>query len=145
MKKVVNLFTVSLLSTFLFTGCDSNDAENPENGAVEDNQSDETIDTNENDENAIVSIVIQENGEAIEGWEQEVEVEEGMTLLEVMHENYDVEDDGGFITSIEELSQDEEEGNWWLFDINGEMAPAGAGDTHLEDGDEVVWNLGGMD
>ncbi|GAB2323676.1 DUF4430 domain-containing protein [Alkalibacterium sp. m-11] len=143
MKKTVNLFTLSLLSTLVITGCNTNDTENTEDAAVEENQSEESVETAE--DTATVSIVLQEGGDVIEGSEQEVEVEEGMTLLDVMHEHYDVEDDGGFITSIEGISQDEEEGHWWLFDINGEMAPAGAGETYLDDGDEVVWNLGGMD
>jgi len=155
MKKWMSLVTVSMLSTLVLAGCATDDAENETvDTAAETETTDTTAETETSDtssteaasdeETVTASIVLQEEGEVIQGTEQEVEVEEGTTLLEAMQENYDVEEEEGFISSIEGYAQNNDEEKWWLFDVNGEMATAGAADTVLNDGDEIVWNLGGM-
>lgn len=68
-------------------------------------------------------------------------IEEGALLLDVMKENFEVEDDNNFITSINGYQQDPDDNKWWLFDLNGEMAEVGAHELELEDGDIIEWAL----
>ncbi|MEG0268385.1 MAG: DUF4430 domain-containing protein [Carnobacterium sp.] len=90
------------------------------------------------------SIVIQEEGKVLSNFSKELKFEEGQNLLEVMKENYDVTDKDGFISDIEGYEQDEKEGKYWLYTINGEQATVGAADYELEDQDIIEWNLDGM-
>lgn len=90
------------------------------------------------------SIVIQEEGKVLSNISKELKFEEGQNLLEVMKENYDVTDKDGFISVIEGYEQDEKEGKYWLYTINGEQATVGAADYALEDQDVIEWNLDGM-
>jgi hypothetical protein len=50
-------------------------------------------------------------------------------------------DEGGFFTSIEGVSQDQTTQTYWMYYVNGEMAPVGARDYVVQDGDEITWNL----
>jgi len=148
MKKWVNLLAVSALSTFVITGCgnggDGDQAETP-TSTVESTVSETASTTASNQEEMVsVNVSVQEDGELIPGTDKELEVAEESNLLDVMKENYDVEESNTFINSIEGISQDEEEGKYWMFDVNGEAAPVGAADTIVKDGDEVVWDLSGM-
>ena len=90
----------------------------------------------------MVSFVIsRNNGEEVLA-EENVEIEEGDTLLNVLQENFEVKvTEEGFITSIEGVSQDEEAGLYWMYEVNQEMASVGAGQYELEAGDEVVFDL----
>lgn len=90
------------------------------------------------------SIVIQEEGKVLSNISKEIKVEEGQNLLEIMKENYEVTAKDGFISVIEGYEQDEKEGKYWLYTINGEQATVGAADYELEDKDVIVWNLDGM-
>ena len=90
------------------------------------------------------SIVIQEEGKVLSNISKEIKVEEGQNLLEIMKENYEVTAKDGFISVIEGYEQDEKEGKYWLYTINGEKATVGAADYELEDKDVIVWNLDGM-
>ncbi len=90
------------------------------------------------------SIVIQEEGKVLSNISKEIKVEEGQNLLEIMKENYEVTAKDGFISVIEGYEQNEKEGKYWLYTINGEQATVGAADYELEDKDVIVWNLDGM-
>ena len=68
-------------------------------------------------------------------------VTEGSILLDVMKDNYDIEEDKGFITTIEGQSQDPDANKWWLFNLNDEMAQVGAGELELQAGDKISWDL----
>lgn len=76
-----------------------------------------------------------------DAWEQHIEVEEGTTLLELMQENYDIEETGGEITSIEGYAEDESRNAFWRFEINDEQATGGADEYELQNGDEIEWEL----
>lgn len=76
-----------------------------------------------------------------DAWEQRIEVEEGTTLLEAMREHYDIEEEGGVITSIEGYAQDESRNAYWIFDVNDEQSPEGAGEYILQNNDEIEWEL----
>lgn len=90
---------------------------------------------------AEVTVSVTVDGEEIDEGEQVLEVEEGAILLDVMKEQYELEEADGFISAINGYEQDEEAGKYWLFDLNGEMAEVGAAELELSDGDLVEWKL----
>ncbi len=65
----------------------------------------------------------------------------GENLLNVLKDNFEIEEIDGFITSIEGKSQDEKESIYWMYTINGESANVGAGDYELNDKDIIVFTL----
>ncbi|MGP6139910.1 MULTISPECIES: DUF4430 domain-containing protein [unclassified Jeotgalibaca] len=132
MKKYLFL----LASGFILAGCQS-----PQ--TTEESISESTI-SSVMAETITVTMRMSIDGEEVEGGSQEIQVEEGAILLDVMKENYDIEETDGFITSIDGQEQDTEAGKYWLFDINGEMAPVGANETELQEGDVVEWKLEAM-
>lgn len=81
-------------------------------------------------------------GEEIEGSPVEIELKSEIDLMTYMVQNFDVVGaDEGFITSINDVEQDESEGLYWLYYINEEMSSVGAGDYIVEDGDLIEWKL----
>lgn len=98
----------------------------------------------ENPETISVTISVAVDGEEIEEGNKALEVEPGAILLDVVKENYEVVEEDGFITSINGHEQDTEAGKYWLFDVNGEMAPVGANEFELSEGDLVEFNLSGI-
>ncbi|WP_373470775.1 DUF4430 domain-containing protein [Carnobacterium alterfunditum] len=141
MKKQINLLAISVLSMFLLVGCGNDESTAQTESATSVPES--TVSSIQK-ETVTVNISLQEDGKLVPDTDKELEIAEGSTLLDIMGKNYKIEETDTFINSIEGISQDEAEGKYWLFDVNGEAAPVGAADTILEAGDEVVWNLSGM-
>ena len=54
--------------------------------------------------------------------------------MKVLKANYKIEEKNGMITSIDGHSQDEAKGLYWMYKINGEMAPKGAAETTVKKG-----------
>lgn len=108
-------------------------------GANIDNQ--ENMEEFENNEHlATVSVTFA--GEEIEGSPVEIELKSEIDLMTYMVQHFDVIGaDEGFITSINDVEQDESEGLYWLYYINEEMPSVGAGDYIVEDGDLIEWKL----
>ena len=96
-------------------------------------------------ETVSVSISLTDGGTVIAGSEKTIEVEAGASLLDVMKENYTIEEADGFITAVDGQSQVEQtaetKAKYWLFDVNGEPSMVGAADVALQEGDVIVWNL----
>ncbi|MGP6146737.1 DUF4430 domain-containing protein [Jeotgalibaca sp. A122] len=92
-----------------------------------------------------VTINVSVEGELIEAGSVTAEVEPGEFLLDVMKEEFEVVDEDNFITTINGYEQDAEAGKYWLFDLNGEMAPVGAHELELSDGDVVDFDLAGLE
>ena len=57
--------------------------------------------------------------------------------MKVLKANYKIEEKNGMITSIDGHSQDEAKGLYWMYKINGEMAPKGAAETTVKKGDKI--------
>lgn len=94
---------------------------------------------------AEVTINVSVEGELIENGTVETTVEPGEFLLEVMREEFEIVDEGGFITAINGIEQDTENDKYWLFDLNDEMAPVGAHELELNDGDVIDFDLAGIE
>ena len=137
MKKWLLLLSAS----FILTACGeqttetSTDTTSQETSSVVEDASTEDVVTVE------VTISVTEDGELIENGEQVVEVEEGALLLDVMKENFEIEETDTFINAINGVEQDATANKWWLFDVNGEMAQKGAAETELKAGDLIEGKL----
>lgn len=92
-----------------------------------------------------ITIRVSVEGEELEGGNLATEVEAGSVLLDIMKENFDIEETDGFITSINGEEQDTEAGKYWLYDVNGEMGMVGANEYKVQEGDLIEWNLAGME
>ena len=140
MRKWLKYFGVMLLAIALLAGCSNSNTE-------EDANSNTTVSTNESsgadeelaDNEVRLTVTIDNGTENVT--EEVVEVEEGAILLDVLKDTFYVEEDNGFITSIERVSDDADEGKFWMYSVDGESAPVGAGEYELNGGEEVVFDL----
>ncbi|MBU7034812.1 MAG: DUF4430 domain-containing protein [Theionarchaea archaeon] len=51
------------------------------------------------------------------------------------------EEEGGFVISVNGVSQNPSDNIYWMYYINGEPAQVGAADYTVQEGDEIVWRL----
>ncbi|GIO22592.1 DUF4430 domain-containing protein [Oceanobacillus sp. J11TS1] len=145
MRKWLKYFGVMLFAIALLAGCGNSNTE--QNSPEEDANSNTTVSTNESsgadeelaDNEVRLTVTIDNGTENVT--EEVVEVEEGAILLDVLKDTFYVEEDNGFITSIERVSDDEDEGKYWMYTVDGESAPVGAGEYELNGGEEVVFDL----
>lgn len=143
-RKLRHLFLL-LSAGAVLAGCatdtpeetDTTDVDSTEEVA---NEAEETADSNDTQE-VTASIDVLIDGEAVADLSKEVTVPEGTYLMDVMHEEYDVVDEGGFLSAIEGHEQDVDAERYWMYYINDEMPSVGAADYELEDGDQIEWRL----
>ncbi|WP_152654648.1 DUF4430 domain-containing protein [Oceanobacillus sp. CFH 90083] len=143
MKKWLKFLGIMLLSFVFMAACGNNEEENE--------NSNTTVSTNESSGNdqelaedeVRLTITIDEGSQYVS--EQVVQVEEGDILLDVLKDAFYVEEDSGFITSIERVSDDANEGKYWMYSVNGEAAQVGAGEYELNGGEEIIFDLQTME
>ncbi|MFA1822787.1 DUF4430 domain-containing protein [Virgibacillus oceani] len=132
---------VILAAILLLAGCGTDD--NSEEGGVSTNDTAEQTEGNEaneqNEDTVLITVSIDDGSEYVD--EKEIPVEEGDILLDVMKQNFYVEEEGGFITSIERVSAEENEDKGWIFFINGETAMVGAEEYELSPGEEIIFDF----
>ncbi|QTM99695.1 DUF4430 domain-containing protein [Sediminibacillus dalangtanensis] len=138
MKKFLFALLSLLFAAGIVTGCAEQDSSNNETAET-------TEQSGESESQEAVMVTISEDEGENVITEKEVEIEEGAILLDVMKENFEVEEADGFITSIEGVSQNEEEGKYWMYTVNGEMAEVGANEYELSPEDEVTFDLHAME
>ena len=69
-------------------------------------------------------------------------VQEGQVLQDILEANYDVEvQQGGFITSIEGHSQNESDSIFWVFEVNEEVVNEGASSYEVQNEDYIEFKL----
>lgn len=126
MKHIWMKISTMLIAVALLFGCaNNNEAEN---------EAEEAID-------ASISITISEDeGEEIIS-EDDWDIEEGDVLMDVLKDHYDIEEDEGFIESIEGVSPEEDEEKAWMYFVNDEMAEVGAAEYEVEADDDIVFDL----
>src|SRR5690625_4866575 len=96
---------------------DQGTTENPTNEAE---NAAETDQNNEEQEEIVhFTLSIDEGDEVIT--EKEVPISEGDLLMDVLKANFDVEEEGGFITSIEGVAPEVDEEKSWMFFVNVEL------------------------
>ena len=131
MKKM-NLLFLTILGVLTISGCATN---TPETKSTSSNESS----TSQAIAQTTATIVITVDGKEVEN--KEVSFNEGDVLYDVMTANFEIEDQDGFINSIDGQAQDESAGKYWMYDLNGEMALEGAKDLVLKSGDTVLFKL----
>lgn len=124
-----------MLMLGLLTGCGGADDVPP---ATEENE--ESANPTEQAEETVTITLSEDEGEEVFE-EKTVEIEDGAIVMDVMKENFDVEEEGGFIDSIDGIAPEEGEEKSWMYFVNDEMAMVGAEEYELEAGDEVVFDL----
>ncbi|SDL65156.1 DUF4430 domain-containing protein [Sediminibacillus halophilus] len=140
MKKFLFVLLSLLFAAGIVTGCAEQNQDTSNNETAE-----TTEQSGESESQEVVTVTISEDeGENVIA-EKEVEIEDGAILLDVMKENFEVEESDGFITSIEGVSQNEEEGKYWMYSVNGEMAEVGANEYELNPDDEITFDLHAME
>ncbi|MFD1039494.1 DUF4430 domain-containing protein [Virgibacillus byunsanensis] len=123
MNKMFFKLTALLLVFGLLMGCASDDTS-----------------SSEENEGSVDITISKDNGEEIVT-EKEVPIEDGAILMDVMQENFDIEEDEGFITSIEGEAPEEGEQKAWMFFVNDEMGAVGANELELQVDDRVTFDL----
>lgn len=73
--------------------------------------------------------------------QQEVTFEEGDSVMDVLEEYHEVEESNGMVTAIDGVSQDAASNTYWMYDVNGELAPKGAEEQLLAEGDSIEFYL----
>lgn len=141
MNKLFLRLATILLIIGVMAGCssDENDKTASDTPTNTEEQADDSGSSEQAEETITIKISKDEAHEIID--EREVPIESDAILMDVLKENFEVEEDGGFITSIEGVSPKEDEEKAWMFFVNDEMATVGANDYELTPGDEVTFDL----
>ena|SRR5699024_647092 len=136
MKNKLILFGSLILLTVVFAAC-SNDEEN-NNTSVSTNESGHSDEVAEN----LVRITISINdGEQFIN-EEEVEIEAGENLLEILRKTFFIEtDEEDTITSIERMQVEEEEGTTWVLFVNDDKVDIPAKDYTVSGGERIIFDL----
>ncbi|MDN6724045.1 MAG: DUF4430 domain-containing protein, partial [Tetragenococcus halophilus] len=125
---------IAFFSALFIVGCSS------EQDAAD--TSEATSQTSQAQEEITATVEIEDEDQTVD--EKEIETTTDETLMEVMQDNFDIEEDSGMITTIEDIEQDEGENMYWTYTINEEMVNTGADETTLEDNDQVVFTYDKM-
>lgn len=154
-KKLFSRLFVLMFAGVLLVGCATDDKDSAtegtdpeeadvqtpidENGAAADSDADAEAEAEEN----VITIDIVIEGETVADLSKEVVAPEGMFLLDIMEENYEIEaTEEGFMTAIEGQAQDTDAGMYWLYYVNDEMPSVGAAEYVPELADHIEWRLG---
>ncbi|MEI4282302.1 DUF4430 domain-containing protein [Tetragenococcus halophilus] len=123
---------IAFFSALFIVGCSS-----------EQDAADTSEATSQTQEEITATVEIEDEDQTVD--EKEIETTTDETLMEVMQDNFDIEEDSGMITTIEDIEQDEDENMYWTYTINDEMVNTGAEETTLEDNDQVVFTYDKME
>ncbi|MBF0818539.1 DUF4430 domain-containing protein [Streptococcus acidominimus] len=73
--------------------------------------------------------------------EKTVTFEKDDSVMDILEEHHKVEEKDGLVTSIDDVSQKPEKNTYWMYDVNDELAPKGAKEMHVSDGDTIAFYL----
>lgn len=105
------------------------------------NQASELNDQGTDIEEGTITVIISDEEAAEMYSEEEITIEDNAILMDVMKDNYDIEESDGFINSIEGIAPEEGEKKAWIYSVNGEDALVGAAEYELSINDDVVFDL----
>ncbi|EKS22537.1 hypothetical protein HMPREF9318_00735 [Streptococcus urinalis FB127-CNA-2] len=71
--------------------------------------------------------------------DKKVTFKKGQTVMAVLKKHYKVVENNGFITEIDGLKQDQVAKKYWMFDINGKVAPKAANQIKVKSGDVITF------
>ena len=125
MKKIIYSLLAMSVSVLMLTSCSTTNTPSTSNQKEE-------VKTSQ-------KATLQENGQNF--LKKEVTFKKGETLLTILKQNFEVEENDGFITSLEGHSQDEKNQTYWMFTVDGKSATTGAKEIELNNGQSVIFNL----
>ncbi|WP_330949584.1 DUF4430 domain-containing protein [Virgibacillus sp. MG-45] len=131
-----------LLVASLLAGCGSTDEEKsnkPASNQTEQQASGNESDSKEKEETVVITISKDKGKEQIT--EKEVPIKEDAILMDVLKENFQIEEEGGFINAVEGIAPKKDEKKAWMYSVNGEVANVGAAEYKLKPGDKVTLDL----
>lgn len=137
------LFLVSLVAIIaVLGGCSSEDANDEQSNATNDQSeaSENAASDNEKQEEKVTISITKHKGEETVT-EKEIPIEDGAILMDILKENFDIEEGGGFIKSVEGIKADESEKMYWNISVNDKTASVGANELELAPGDTVNFDL----
>lgn len=70
-----------------------------------------------------------------------VTVEQGDSVMDVLEDNHQVEEEGGMVTAINGVSQDPAAKTYWMYKVNDKMAEVGAEDLEVQEGDTIEFYM----
>ena len=130
MKKIYWFSLVGCI-LLLMSGCTTVDS------SKEENQQSKTEQTQQKQQTT--TIIIQEDGKQLSS--KTVSFKTGANLLTVLKENFAIEEEQGFITSIDGHKQDKQKQKYWTFTIDGKSATKGAKEIVLKKNQPIVFDL----
>ncbi|MFQ9322302.1 MAG: DUF4430 domain-containing protein [Enterococcus durans] len=130
MKKIYWFSLVGCI-LLLMGGCTTVDS------SKEENQQSKTEQTQQKQQTT--TIIIQEDGKQLSS--KTVSFKTGDNLLTVLKENFAIEEEQGFITSIDGYKQDKQKQKYWTFTIDGKSATKGAKEIVLKKNQQIVFDL----
>lgn len=100
----------------------------------------------ENQTKEMLTIVssLEQDGKEVDDATKKMEVEEGTTVLELLKDQYEVVEEGGYIVSVDGMKQDEKAGKYWMYEVNDKQPTVGAAEYVVKDGDQVKWSLNAL-
>lgn len=72
---------------------------------------------------------------------QTVEFKKGDKVANILKKSHKIELKSGMVTSIDGVNQDQATSTYWMYDVNGEMAPKGVEEQVAKDGDKIKFYL----
>lgn len=127
MKKIITSFLTLAAAVFL-VACGQTNSQAADSAAS-------SAATSSSQQELTVQISLAPEGQ--EKAEKTVQVHSGQTAMDALKKAYQVEEKDGFITSIDGQAQDEAKGLYWMFKVNGELAPKAANQIEVKDGDQL--------
>ncbi len=91
------------------------------------------------EKNYTAMLIIEFSGEKKDS--QKVEFKEGDKVVDILEKDHKVELKSGMVTAIDGVKQDEATFTYWMYDVNGEMAPKGVEEQVVKDGDDIKFYL----
>lgn len=70
-----------------------------------------------------------------------VTVEQGDSVMDVLEDHHQVEEEGGMVTAINGVSQDPAAKTYWMYKVNDKMAEVGAEDMEVQEGDTIEFYM----
>ncbi|NQH96591.1 DUF4430 domain-containing protein [Streptococcus suis] len=70
-----------------------------------------------------------------------VRFEASDSVMDVLAEYHDIEEENGMVTVIDGKSQDPASNTYWMYKVNGSLAEKGAAEQILQEGDDVEFYL----
>lgn len=137
------LFIVSLIAIIgILGGCSSESADDDQSNATKSQSetSENTASDNEKQEEKVTISITKKKGEETVA-EKEIPIEDGAILMDVLKKNFDIEEDGGFIKSVEGIKADDSKKMFWNISVNDKTASVGANELKLSPGDTVNVDL----